>query len=117
MSTFEQTMKTFYSAKKDKPEIITLPAWNFLTIDGIGDPAACAGFPESVEALYGISYTLKFTLKKKGKSYYHVAPLEGLWWADDMMDFMNERRDRWRWILRSTTLKAGETQDNYPTAI
>jgi hypothetical protein len=26
-------------------------------------------------------------------------PLEGLWWADDMNDFVNGNRDKWRWTF------------------
>ena len=30
---------------------------------------------------------------------YGVMPLEGLWWADDMTDFVTRNRDRWKWTL------------------
>lgn len=28
-----------------------------------------------------------------------MSPLEGLWWADDMDDFLARRKDNWRWRL------------------
>lgn len=28
-----------------------------------------------------------------------VGPLEGLWWADDMGDFLARRKDNWRWRM------------------
>ena len=30
---------------------------------------------------------------------YVVPPLEGLWWSDDMADFVARRKDRWRWTM------------------
>ncbi|MGB7317119.1 MAG: GyrI-like domain-containing protein [Planktotalea sp.] len=33
-----------------------------------------------------------------GKDYV-VAPLEGLWWADDMSAYTEGRRDEWLWTL------------------
>ena len=34
----------------------------------------------------------------KGKDYV-VPPLEGLWWADNMEDFINGNRDKWKWTM------------------
>ena len=30
---------------------------------------------------------------------YVVPPLEGLWWAEDMSDFITRRKDRWLWTM------------------
>jgi hypothetical protein len=66
--------------------------------DGQGDPGTSAEFRESVELLYGLSYSLKFALKKDGKDYT-VMPLEGLFSADDPSAFVEERREEWKWTL------------------
>jgi hypothetical protein len=54
-----------------------------------------------LEALYGLSYTLKFGVKlgKYGKQKvdYPVMALEGLWWMDDMREFSPVRKDEWKW--------------------
>ena len=43
---------------------------------------------EAVEALFGVSYTAKFMVKKSETAIdYSVMPLEGLWWTDNMADF------------------------------
>lgn len=38
---------------------------------------------------------------KRGESAidYGVMPLEGLWWADDMSDFVNDNKENWQWTM------------------
>lgn len=69
--------KPFYSAKA-QPALVELPPQNVFAIDGQGDPNTSPDFALAVQALYQLSYTLKFYLKKDGYDY-GIAPLEGLW--------------------------------------
>lgn len=84
-----------YDASRS-PELVRVPPLSFLMVDGQGDPTETA-FAEAVQALYGLSFTLKFGLKKDLGLVYRVGPLEGLWWADDIADFRLGRREEWRW--------------------
>ena len=69
-------------------------------IDGQGDPNNSKEYANAVEALYPVSYTLKFTVKKGGMDIdYGVMPLEGLWWADDMNDFSAGNKAAWKWTM------------------
>jgi hypothetical protein len=52
-----------------------------------------------VQALYAVSYTLKFALQKQHRLDYRVAPLEGLWWAQDMTQFRSQRKADWDWTM------------------
>ena len=72
---------------------------NFLMIDGQGDPNTAQAYKDSIEALYAVSYTLTFMIKKaKPGTDYVVMPLEGLWWADNMSDFTQlQSKDSWQW--------------------
>jgi hypothetical protein len=71
---------------------------NFLMIDGRGDPNTSQEFQEAVEALFGVSYTVKFMVKKGEVAVdYSVMPLEGLWWMDNMAEFSIERKADWKW--------------------
>lgn len=73
---------------------------SFLMIDGKGDPNASQEFQDAVEALYSLSYALKFMIKKGESGIdYGVMPLEGLWWADDMSQFSTENKETWKWTL------------------
>jgi hypothetical protein len=77
-----------------------VPAMNFLMIDGQGDPGRATAYEQAVEALYSVAYTIKFAIKKGAAAIdYVVPPLQGLWWADDMSDFVTGKRDNWRWTM------------------
>jgi hypothetical protein len=91
-------IEKLYKATKH-PEIVNMPEIHFLMVDGIGDPRTSVAYQQAVEALYSVSYTLKFALKKTIGLEYKVAPLEGLWWAEDMEDFSSQRRELWRWTM------------------
>ncbi len=57
-------------------------------------------FARAIEALYSLSYTIKFACKRGPLQIdYGVMPLEGLWWADDMNDFSSGNKQNWKWTL------------------
>jgi hypothetical protein len=57
-------------------------------------------YRDALEALYPLSYTLKFMVKKGPQAVdYGVMPLEGLWWADNMSAFTVEDKSNWKWTL------------------
>lgn len=71
---------------KVKPELITIPEFNFLTISGKGNPNN-PEFADYIGALYPICYGIKMGLKKNPvlENYYDytVYPLEGVWDISD----------------------------------
>jgi hypothetical protein len=90
-------LKQYYTAKK-RPEVIDVPPGNFLTIVGRGEPGGEA-YAAAIQALYGMSFTLKFKSKAEGLDFTVMA-LEGLWWWDDRRVFDLEGappRDEWNW--------------------
>jgi hypothetical protein len=100
MKTIElkKILKPYYTASATKPAIIDIPAMNCLMVDGKGDPNGQA-FQEGIGTLYSVAYTLKFTFKKEKAIDYPVMALEGLWCADDDADFLNDKRENWKWTL------------------
>lgn len=97
--TPEQALETLYKPSAGTPEILDVPEMHFLMIDGTGDPRTSVIYKEAIEALYALSYTLKFALKKATGFEYRVYPLEGLWWLEDMARFDPEHRQDWRWTM------------------
>lgn len=95
----EKQAKGLYKAPKDQPQWVDVPAMNFLMIDGEGDPNTSQAYKEALEALYALSYTLKFALKKAIGLDYRVGPLEGLWWAEDMAEFSLGHKGNWKWTM------------------
>ena len=73
--------KSFY-LPKNKPEIITVPPFNFFSIEGNGNPND-SFFGDYIGVLYSLSYAVKMSPKsgKEPKDYfdYTVYPLEGVW--------------------------------------
>ncbi|NTW54285.1 MAG: hypothetical protein HGB15_05945 [Chlorobaculum sp.] len=79
---------------------VDVPEMRFLMIDGEGDPETTPAFHEAVEALFSLSYVIKFMVKKGALQVdYAVMPLEGLWWADDMSTFSSGDKAKWKWAL------------------
>ena len=95
----KKELKHLYSPSAKEVALVEVPEMNFLMVDGAGDPNSSPAFQEAVEALYGVSYTLKFSVKKGGGPDYAVAPLEGLWWMDDPKGFDVDKKDQWKWTL------------------
>jgi len=79
---------------------VDVPAFRFLMIDGEGDPNSSPEYARAVEALFSVSYTAKFVVKKGPQAIdYAVMPLEGLWWADDMSAFSDGDKSQWKWTM------------------
>ena len=97
----KKDQKHLYAPSAKAVALVDVPPMNFLLADGAGDPNKAPAFHEAVEALYSLSYTLKFMVKKGQGVDYAVPPLEGLWWAEDMQAFAPEttNKDRWLWTL------------------
>ncbi len=94
----KKEMKPLYNPGASKVVTVTVPELNFLKIDGEGDPNTSIAYKHAVEALFSLSYALKFSIKKGSLGIdYGVMPLEGLWWADDMEQFEHIPKDQWKW--------------------
>lgn len=92
--------KALYTASAKEASLITVPKLNYIRVDGAGDPNTSPQFQEATQALYAVSYTLKFMVKRSQEGPdYGVMHLEGLWWADDMEKFSIERKGDWKWTL------------------
>ena len=90
--------KHLYQPPAGEITIVNVPPLTYLMVDGEGEPNKSKAFEQAVEALYSISYTLKFSLKKSPRAIdYGVMPLEGLWWADDPRVFMQADKSAWKW--------------------
>ena len=95
---FKKSQKELYRPSAQKPVIIEVPEMQFLMIDGMGSPGDSKEYQDALAVLYPVSFRTKFLSKAKGKDYV-VPPLEGLWFADDMNDFTEGNRDKWKWTM------------------
>ena len=94
--------RNFQKAAQGRVSFVEVPRFEFLMIDGKGDPDG-QPFQEAVAALYAVAYKLKFALKQAEGVEYKVGTLEGLWWIEGMgrLSFseLNQRRAEWEWTL------------------
>ncbi|MBN9036610.1 MAG: GyrI-like domain-containing protein [Rhizobiales bacterium] len=96
---FRKTMKALWQPPVGRFTIVDVPKMQFAMVDGKGDPNVSEDYKAAVQWLYGVSYALKFASKRELGRDYTVAPLEGLWWADDMADFVRGDKSRWQWTM------------------
>ena len=95
---FKKKFKELYLPSAKEVVEIEVPEMQFLMIDGMGSPGDSKEYLDALATLYPIAFKTKFLSKAKGKDYV-VPPLEGLWWADDMNDFIEGNRDKWKWTM------------------
>ncbi len=100
----KKKLKHLYAPSAKEVQVVDVPEMSFLMIDGdIGpgaEPATSETFQEAMQALYGLSYTLKFMskLRKEDPIDYTVMALEGLWWVDGG-EFSFDHKEDWRWTM------------------
>lgn len=103
---FKKEYKEFYMPKK-KPEIVEVPAMNYIAVRGQGDPNEEDGsYKKAIGVLYAIAYTIK--MSKMGdhriEGYYDfvVPPLEGFWWQEsvDGIDYSDKKTFCWISVIR-----------------
>lgn len=99
---FKKAQKSLYLPGKT-PEIIEVPAMNYVAVRGHGDPNAENGsYQKAIQILYTLSYTLKMSYKGprqiEGFFEYVVPPLEGFWWQDGVSGIDYHNKDLFSWI-------------------
>jgi hypothetical protein len=96
---FKRELRELYSAKPEAT-FVNVPELQFVMVDGHGDPNEAPEYVEAVQALFSVSYTARFALKRAPEGLdYGVMPLEGLWWAQDMSAFTTGDKSSWDWTM------------------
>lgn len=99
---FKKEYKEFYMPK-NTPEIVNVPAANYIAVRGKGDPNQEGGaYQQAIGIIYAIAYTIKMSYKGshkiEGFFEYVVPPLEGFWWQDGIEGVDYENKDSFNWI-------------------
>lgn len=99
---FKKEYKEFYMPKSE-PEIVTVPAANYIAVRGKGNPNQEGGpYQQAISILYAIAYTIKMSYKGshkiEGFFEYVVPPLEGFWWQDHVEGVDYGNKDTFNWI-------------------
>jgi hypothetical protein len=97
---FKKEFKHLYGPGSEEFEVVDVPKFNFLMVDGRGDPNTAQAYQDAVEAIYAVAYRIKFGSKRTLDKDYVVPPLEGLWWAEDMDVFTSALdKSAWEWTM------------------
>lgn len=81
----KKELKHLYGPSAKQVQVVDVPEMSFLMVDGAieagAEPATSESFEQAMQALYGLSYTLRFMSKKREENPidYTVMALEGLW--------------------------------------
>jgi hypothetical protein len=95
---FKRELKHLYNPPQ-RFTVVEVPPMSFLMIDGHGDPNTAQAYKDALEALYAVAYKVKFASKRALDRDYVVPPLEGLWWAEDMLAFIERDKSTWDWTM------------------
>ncbi|MDR6905108.1 hypothetical protein J2X63_000794 [Agromyces sp. 3263] len=79
--------------------VVEVPPMRYLAVDGHGDPNTAPVYRRAVEALFGVAYAVKFASRRALGRDLVVAPLEGLWWAEDARAFVARDKASWNWTM------------------
>ena len=96
--------KHLYLPSAKKVEVVDVPPFNFIMVDGQIEegaaPETSESYMDAIGALYGLAYTLKFTSKLRVTNPidFTVMALEGLWWSASG-DFDIEKKGDWKWTM------------------
>jgi hypothetical protein len=99
---FKKEFPALFAPPAKTPVLVDVPEFAYIMVDGRGHPGQAPDFQAKIGLLYGLAYTIKFSLKKDpGKPLdFVVPPLSGFYCADDPTCYMDENRgDEWKWTL------------------
>lgn len=84
---YNEVQKIIYCCTKKDPFIIDVPSMNYLCFNGAGHPSG-TDFQLACEALYTLSYIIKFEISRKQFNMdYKVNPMEVKW-------FLNKTKEK-----------------------
>jgi hypothetical protein len=96
---YKDEFRSLYRPSGEEPTLVEVPPFEYLMVDGAGDPNTSESFQDAVETLYPLAYEIRSLVKSRQELAMVVMPLEGLWWADDESAFTEGRKDDWEFTL------------------
>jgi hypothetical protein len=90
--------------------MVDVPEMKFVMIDGEGSPENEA-HAIALKWLFAAVYPIRRIARQRMGKNFVEPPLEGLWWTDDMADFVAGNKDKlkWRMMIPGPDWADGET--------
>lgn len=92
-----QTAYPEYYTAAEKPKVVNLEPYYYLTISGKCAPEHPM-FEEAIGQLYALAYKVKFN-NKANEMDFVVPKLEAFWWVEGETPFEKSPREQWCWKL------------------
>jgi hypothetical protein len=91
-----EQLKRLYLPPTDEFVLVDVPVMQFLMIEGEGDHET-QEFAAATKWLYAALHPIRRIAKERMGKRFVEPPLEVLWWADDMADFIAGNRAMFKW--------------------
>ncbi len=98
----KKRLEALYLPSDKDFSLVDVPEMRFVMIDGEGRPKG-ENHTQAIQWLFWAIYPLKLIGKERMGKYFIEPPLEGLWWADDMEDFIAGDQDKFKWRMMIVT--------------
>jgi len=95
-------LKELYLPPTDEFVFVDVPRMKFFMADGEGSPDN-ESFEEAQRWLWAVVHPIRRLAKERMGRNFVEPPLEGLWWADDLDDFVAGSKEKLRWRLMVPT--------------
>jgi hypothetical protein len=98
----KERLKELYQPGTEDFVFVDVPDLQFAMIDGEGNPGG-EEHQHAIKWLFSSIYPIKRIARERMGKDFVEPPLEGLWWADDMNDFIAGARDKVKWRMMIVT--------------
>ncbi len=93
-------LEELYKPSAEEFSLVNVPKIKYFMVDGEGDPHSEPG-AKTIEWLFASVYPIKRIAKERLGKHFVEPPLEALWWADNVADFIagNKAKLKWRMMI------------------
>lgn len=97
-ATMKARLKELYLPPTNEFVLVDVPDMRYIMIDGHG-AADRAALDHAVKWLFTVVHPIKRTARERMGKDFVQPPLEGLWWADDIREFIAGNKERLNWRM------------------
>ncbi len=97
-----EQLKELYLPPTDDFVFVDVPRMKLFMVDGEGSPGD-KPLEDAVRWLWAAVHPIRRVAKERMGKNFVEPPLEGLWWADDMADFVAGSKDKLKWRMMVPT--------------
>jgi hypothetical protein len=98
----KETLNELYLPGTEGFVFVDVPDLQYVMIDGEGDPGG-EQHQLAIKWLFASIYPIKRIARERMGRDFVEPPLEGLWWADDIGDFIAGDKDKMKWRMMIVT--------------